>query len=1035
LKIQAGRARSHKEASERYRRLKVALALHDYHDATQNSLRISGELVVAQAALNDVRVTVASREAELASTEENLKEYETKMNEKQFALGDIENRFHNANEKIRANQIAVTALKDEEIRLVERQRECQERLEEDHCENERMTSRRGEVDARGAETDEQLNRSGRELSEVMGQIRDAEDGIREGKARIYDIHAGKARVRSDIEKVKGQVTELDRQRASLETEREGTIRQRDREAARCEVLKEEIERHKKRRLVLKTEHDDLDVREKELAETIAVQEKTVTDIETSRLKMASRVEVLKSYRDSFEGVSEGARQVVEKSSDDPEYGVHGLLVDRIRTDEKFARAIEEALGGDNCEVLVTDFPAARKAVGFLRDSQKGRGTFVPLDVSGHAPQHGEDNISYPGVLGRAVDFVEADEEVAGVLGRRLGWTLVVESLDVALGLREMLKGYDFVTLAGDVLRSDGTLTGGAATMGRISHASEITRLDQRLEEVTAAGVKEKAALDELRTEMSDLRARFAEVTHQLHDTSMILANAQEDNKNSQSQLTELEARILVVDGDIEGLDAQVKLAQSQQEEYDASLRALDEEEDLVKDNLDGLDREIKALGEDEERLKNVLSTLRMEKAKTEVERASIDENLARLEKELTSRRDLLEEYREDVRRKTDQRETLREENERLKDSLVQLRQEIANAKQELELLRNVLGEVEQERSLLASQLKEQRFTQGEITVKVNELKLDEERLKMTLSNVLSRAKEDFDVDLVDIYSEFDDEREDWEDLSTEADKLRSKIHNLGNVNYEAIEEYETVQERYQYLTAQRDDLIEAKDRIGSIIRQIDRKSKILFTETFETVRENFKVIFKKLFSGGKADIVLSDPDDILESPVDIIAQPRDKKPASITLLSGGEKVMTCIALLFAIFKSKPSPFCILDEVDAALDEGNIGRFVQMLDGFVEGSQFIIISHNKRTMMVGDRIFGVTMQEPGVSRKLSLQIQEAEKMTDDSSAAQGPHVTRPFMEEEKPPHVSTAAKVVEEKSEENTIAGPAMVTSASAILDS
>jgi chromosome segregation protein len=257
------------------------------------------------------------------------------------------------------------------------------------------------------------------------------------------------------------------------------------------------------------------------------------------------------------------------------------------------------------------------------------------------------------------------------------------------------------------------------------------------------------------------------------------------------------------------------------------------------------------------------------------------------------------------------------------------------------------------------------------------MKLSECRLKM--ESLQSRVRDDFAIDLAERVASYAPEAVNWEAVEAEIQELRTKIERLGAVNLEAIKEQEELESRAEFLLAQQRDLEEARRKLDSLIQRINAESVARFNATFGQVRENFQTLFRKLFGGGKADAVLLDPEDVLESGIEIIARPPGKEPCSISLLSGGEKTLTAVALLLAVFRSKPSPFCILDEVDAALDEANNERFNAVVRDFVADSQFIIITHSKRTMSAADILYGVTMQEPGVSKKIGVRFADIHKL--------------------------------------------------------
>ena len=271
-----------------------------------------------------------------------------------------------------------------------------------------------------------------------------------------------------------------------------------------------------------------------------------------------------------------------------------------------------------------------------------------------------------------------------------------------------------------------------------------------------------------------------------------------------------------------------------------------------------------------------------------------------------------------------------------------------------------------------------RARKSEVEHKINELRVELGQLQVRQQGLIDRVKDELQIDLAQTFETHTTGDVNWEEVKNEITELRGKIERLGNVNLDAIEEQTTLEERHTFLASQVQDLNESKSQLQQLINRLNKQSREKFVETFEQIRTNFQQIFRKLFGGGKADIVLEDADDVLEAGIEVIAKPPGKETRSISLLSGGEKSMTALALLFSVFRSKPSPFCFLDEVDAALDEANTERFTLLLREFQKESQFIVITHTKRTMSIADVLFGVTMQMQGVSKKISVRFDEYEE---------------------------------------------------------
>jgi chromosome segregation protein len=277
-------------------------------------------------------------------------------------------------------------------------------------------------------------------------------------------------------------------------------------------------------------------------------------------------------------------------------------------------------------------------------------------------------------------------------------------------------------------------------------------------------------------------------------------------------------------------------------------------------------------------------------------------------------------------------------------------------------------------------VRNRRAQKSEVEHKINELRIELGQLDVRQQDLVARVKDELQIDLAEAFASRTTGDVDWEQVKAEITELRGKIERLGNVNLDAIQEQESLEERHNFLATQVQDLTESKTQLEQLINKLNKQSRDKFVETFEQIRGNFQQVFRKLFGGGKADIVLEESDDVLEAGIEVIAKPPGKETRSISLLSGGEKSMTALALLFAVFRTKPSPFCFLDEVDAALDEANNERFNLLLRDFEIDSQFIVITHSKRTMSIADMLFGITMQQPGVSKRIAVRFDEYDHET-------------------------------------------------------
>ena len=469
-------------------------------------------------------------------------------------------------------------------------------------------------------------------------------------------------------------------------------------------------------------------------------------------------------------------------------------------------------------------------------------------------------------------------------------------------------------------------------------------------------------------------------------TSIYEANTERVNTESKLNLIEQNIGRLsdeqpVIASEIEIL--QQEISQSVQKEYDSKqkLEELEEVNTQRSDHIEELETQLADRKDRRQSHTTMLTELKVEIGQIAEQQNSARQRITSLQSQIQHARMAGESTRTEVLTCDEQ---LAQAQRDILASEAKVSELFVDKEKAQKLSTGLHQQVEQ---MLAEQkqtehlLRESRSSQAEIEQKIHEVELELSQLTVKEEDLTLRVQEELQMELAQAYENFQQEDIDWEEVRSEIAELKGKIERLGNVNVDAIEEQEQLQERYEFLADQAQDLNTGKAQLEQLIARINKESREKFRVTFEKIRDNFQVIFRQLFGGGKADVMLEDPDDILECGIEIIARPPGKETRTISLLSGGEKSLTALALLFAVFKTKPSPFCFLDEVYAALDEANNERFNMIVRQFQENSQFIIITHSKRTMSIADVLFGVTMQTQGVSKKISIRFDQADVETD------------------------------------------------------
>jgi len=646
----------------------------------------------------------------------------------------------------------------------------------------------------------------------------------------------------------------------------------------------------------------------------------------------------------------------------------------IAADFKYANAVEAALEGKTDALVINNtnrLLADTKTI----EKLESRANFICMDKI--EPFVDKKDLSkLPQVAGRVVEFVKYESKYAPLVWKLLGKTIIADSIDAAIELAKRTgDGYKFVTLRGESLSADGAITLGplGKTTGLISRKSRLRQLQEAIANIT----NEITALEEQIKKNEQANEHLSKLCKDLR-TAVYEANTQKMQVSSKLGVLEQNIKRLseeqpLIAGEIDLLEEQI--TQSVQKEYDSKQKL--QELEAVNSQRTACIAELEAKYAEQKAEQQIqtsrLTDLRVALGQITEHRKALKQTIVSLQRQMLENRAATEAAQREIGNskfeiQNSQRDILNceaavselfVEKEKNQESSRELHKEIEK-----------LLEEQKQTELL---IRQKRAEQGESEQKISELKIELGQLDVRTQTLVERVQEELQIDLVQSYEDYRDEEVDWDKVKEEIAELRSKIERLGNVNVDAIDEQESLEKRHNFLSSQVEDLNTSRISLQQLISRLNKKSREKFRETFEEIRVHFQQIFRKLFGGGKADIVLEDAEDILEAGIEVIARPPGKGTRSISLLSGGEKALSAIALLFAVFKTKPSPFCFLDEIDAALDEANNERFNMLIREFEKDSQFIIITHAKRTMSIADVLFGITMQTRGVSKKISVSF--------------------------------------------------------------
>jgi chromosome segregation protein len=745
----------------------------------------------------------------------------------------------------------------------------------------------------------------------------------------------------------------------------------------------------------------------ELAENARRGEAEIEVLRTELHRRRSRLASLKEIHERYEGFSRGTRAIMQKANGSAkERGILGVVGELVEAPAAYETALEAVLGQRLGTVVVEDDRVGLSAIHYLKESAEGRSSFIPRrdrrgGVLERAPvgfvwqppalEHAGVSaasagglspgvIAEPGVHGPILSLVKFERDYREVAEALLGDVVVVENLAEALSLWDRLEDKTLVTLDGEILAPEGTLTGGRLDeeqSGFLRQKRELKELSEIIADLEGQYRERLDAHLAVKTEIASLEAVLEQVTREGHQGDKDILTREKDRGRVGSESDALEERLRELEAEM----AERRRTLDELEAQETALRG--EAQEAAEQGRLALDI-LALLGREEERVGGLVEVAavavtdgKVQLAQAEARLRAVEENLARIEEARAEKQARSERLRAAAAEGRERAAGLRAQVEEMREELRGLVTERAEAQDRFSAARTDYDARVAEVGEIEAGLKQVRARVAELGVEAGKLQLRVSELRMARQHLEEQIWDRYRESLAQVAGDYH-----LRPLATEAEherlgQLRQLIERMGEINLMAIEEYDELNGRHEFLATHKQDLESALAQLARAIQKINRTSRKRFRETFDAVNATFQEVFPRLFKGGRARLQLTDEENVLEAGVEIIVQPPGKKLQSIDLLSGGEKALTAVSLIFAMFLVKPTPFCLLDEVDAPLDEANVTRFNEMVREMSENSQFILITHNRRTMEIADRLYGVTMEEPGISKLVSVNLSDIE----------------------------------------------------------
>ncbi len=980
VKLAAGKARNYLEYTKKLKELQLNYSLAEYY-------KINTVGAEKKTALGQIEEKFAATAAEVSKNEARMSELGSRIIEIENQINQTDNSLVSVQSKIEQRQQRIEFLKARITELQQRKDAAHERVEKLQEQKNIFC--------------EELKQHRDEQAECERMLAEKTGAAEELQKTITEVNAECTSLEADLEDEKSGIIDIVRRTAQLHNElqsisvyRSNLSSQKDRLAGRAESTRAELEKLLTEKAQHTARREDIDNvlidlqksletkrrESEELNNLIAESSKRLANSKEARSALSSELAVLTDMESRREGLNDAVKRILqnrsaEKSGSDY---VEGLLADVVAADVEYASAVEAALEGQTDAIVIND---TGRLLGDAEITEKldGRVNFLCTDRI--EPFVDKIDLSqFPAVKGRVVEFVKYQTKYAPLVWKLLGKTIIMDSTDAASKLSEKLGDeYQFITLKGEFLSANGVIKLGplGKATGLISRKSRVRQLQETIGNVTAEIEDIEGRIEKNSQTIAHLEKLCKELR-----TAIYEANTEKMQVGSKLTIYEQNIKRLteeqpLIAGEIGLLEEQI--AQSVQKEYDSKqkLQELEAVNNERKARIEELEARAGKQKMQQAELSNKLTELKVALGQTAEKSKALKQTIASVQNQLNSNQTAADAAQEEMQNCTGQSEQATRDILGCEAAVSELFAEKETRQQSSISLHRDAEKLFEEQKQTEQLIRQKRTEQTEIDQRMNQLKMDLRELEVKQQGLIERTQQELQIDLQQAFENYQDKQVDWEAVREEMTELRGRIERLGNVNVDSINEQEELEKRNEFLSRQVEDLNASQAQLQQLITRLNKQSREKFRETFEQIRVNFQEIFRKLFGGGKADIMLEDAEDILEAGIEIIAKPPGKETRSISLLSGGEKTMTAIALLFSVFKSKPSPFCMLDEVDAALDEANNERFNLLVREFQKNSQFIVITHSKRTMSIAEILYGVTMQTRGVSKKISVKFGEYE----------------------------------------------------------
>ena len=978
LKVQSEKARKFIELDGEKRKLEVSVWVKKLDELTENLNSLQDKLLVSNGEYENLSREIDELDELLEACFKNRAMATENIEALREKIHRIELDNSNANSMIAVLENDIKHI-NESLETVKNAVVESENLRESiRSAIEGKKSELENIESEKSKTADEISSSEQLLASLSQQSDEIDKNVSSSSSQLNALYIKKSELNYKTENAKNTISELEQQtEETLLLKAEG-----EKELEKISVEKKELSQ-----AILKvdeeiSEHNNklngYQLLYKKRSAQLEDISKSFSDKQIRVRELSQKLSVLKDLENSMEGFNRSVKQVLKASKNGQIRGIFGSVAQLVTVEAKYSLAVETALGAGLQNVVVENEDTAKRCIRLLKEQNAGRATFLPLTSVRGTTLNQPELVNEEGFVAVASDLVAFDGKFSGIVNQLLGRIAVAENIDLATLIAKKY-GYKFriVTLDGQVINVGGSFTGGSSSKsaGILTRKNEIEEIHNEISQLNSDYEQLKNKREELNQEVSKL---YYDIEGEKEFCSALNGDKirfESELKRVRELVSQYENSLDDADVRLESYKQKLALANDEINNANVQLSALTAEISQAEDKIRSSQNLIENTKADREQLSLKLSQLKIRQTELMKDEESCKEAIFKLE--------------EDVKTTFNNKKDLESQIENLLSQIENKNTEISKIKEQLdgseEAVENINKQIRNE------QLSYNKFDEQSAEYRHSQRVKNEE--KETVSKEITRVSEkknnvqnEFDKIISELWEQYEmtrtdaaanaEEITDMTGANRRLNELKSKIRGLGSVNVSAIEEYAEVSQRYEFMSAQLKDVLKSKSELEKIILELTDNMREIFTENFNKINENFKQIFTELFGGGRAELVLCDPENVLECGIDIVVAPPGKVIKNLSLLSGGEQAFVAICIYFAILKIRPSPFCLLDEIEAALDDVNVSKYAQYLRNFTDTTQFILITHRRGTMEEADVLYGVTMQEKGVSKLLKMNVSDA-----------------------------------------------------------